>query len=140
MGPSIRTSGGTRSARAFILAHNVVSPQNNGGVSAAATDANILAGVLHPPRIAARARHSSRPRPLVGSGCSWIHFQDTLLVQERENMYEHGLIKKTSIEPQNDTLVDCHIRRLPVLAVQCFQNAPPVQPACGDFFQKQRVR
>ncbi|MBW1781479.1 MAG: hypothetical protein JRL30_12160 [Deltaproteobacteria bacterium] len=48
-------------ASPLIFAQSVVSPQNWGGVSAAATDAKILSGVSHPERTAARARPSSRP-------------------------------------------------------------------------------
>ena len=44
-GPSIRTSGGSRSASALIFAHKVVSPQNWGVVSAFATAAKIAPGV-----------------------------------------------------------------------------------------------
>jgi len=72
-GPSIFTSGGTRSARPLIFAHNVVSPQYCGGVSARATALNMLPGVLQPLRIASRARHSRRPKPVMLSGCSASH-------------------------------------------------------------------
>ena len=65
-GPSIRTSGGLRSANALIFAHSVVSPQNSGCVSFAATVEKISPGVPHPLRMASKARCSSRPVRLPG--------------------------------------------------------------------------
>ena len=62
-GPSIRTSGGVRSARALIFAHNVMSPQNCGGVSAAATDAKTAPGVSQPARIASRSKAFEPSQP-----------------------------------------------------------------------------
>jgi hypothetical protein len=54
-------------------------------------------------------------------------------------MGKHGLIKKARIEPQNDTLMRCCFRQSLVLIMQCFQNAIPIQTACGGLLQKQRT-
>jgi hypothetical protein len=43
-GPSILTSGGSRSANALIFSQSVISPQYCGGVSRAATNEKIFSG------------------------------------------------------------------------------------------------
>ena len=73
VGPLIRTNGGSRAANPLIFAQSVVSPQNCGGVSAAATDVKIVLGVSQPARIDRRASSSSRPSPVTGSGRSCNH-------------------------------------------------------------------
>ena len=65
-----RFVSGISTVSALIFAQSVMSPQNWGGVSAAATDLKISPGVLLPARIAFRARCSSRPNPVTGSGRS----------------------------------------------------------------------
>ena len=57
-----------------------------------------------------------------------------------KNMGQHGLIKQTRIEPQNDMRMGCGLRQSLVLMAQCFQDAVPVQTACGECLQKQGTR
>ncbi len=54
-------------------------------------------------------------------------------------MSKHRLVKKTGIEPQDDTLIRCCFRKSLVLMMQCFQNALPIQTACGERLQKPRT-
>ena len=72
-GPSILTSGGFRSANALTFAQSVVSPQNWGWVSFDDTFLKISPGVSQPLRMASRARCSSLPKPVAGSGRSCSH-------------------------------------------------------------------
>ena len=54
-------------------------------------------------------------------------------------MGKHGLIKKTGIEPQNDTLIRSCFRQSLILLMQRFKNAVPIQTARGSLLQKQRT-
>ena len=49
-----------------------------------------------------------------------FNFQDSFMGQAGENMGKHGLIKKTGIEPQDDTVIRCWFRKSLVLMMQCF--------------------
>lgn len=66
-------------------------------------------------------------------------YPDALVVQARESMCEHGMVKEACIEPQDDRLIGCRFRQLSVLTVQCFENTFLAQSACGRFFQKRRA-